>query len=132
MMRFAMSRAPVYISISQKSDNELEIAQTTTASIPGVTEHWNHDWEWREYDDKLFKKIKCRSRWVKVKDVTDAWLVEGLDPEDDVVECENGPPGEEWMAHQIWRIEGGRFVRRVITSKGDEKVQISLIYEAEK
>lgn len=132
LMRYAMSNAPVWVAITQKSDNEVEIKQTTTANIPGVTEQWIHDWEWREFDDKLFKKIKSRSKWVKAKDVEDEWLREGLDPEDDVVEAENGPPDQLWMAHQVWRIEGERFVRRVVTSKGDEKVQIRLIYSREK
>jgi hypothetical protein len=133
MMRFAMSKAPVYIAINQKSDNEVEIKQTTTAAFPGVTEQWNHDWEWRERDDMMYKKIKYRSRWVKVKDVDDEWLKEGLDPEAEVIECFNGPPDEAWTAHQLWIIEGDRLVRKTVTTKGDGKganrVQMRMICE---
>lgn len=38
VMRKAAASAPVYLEISQKGKEEVRIAQTTTAGIPGINE----------------------------------------------------------------------------------------------
>ena len=40
VMRKAVSYAPVNLSISQPSDSEIQIKQSTTANIPAIDEEW--------------------------------------------------------------------------------------------
>lgn len=136
LTRSAISKAPVNITVTNKSPDEVEIKQTTTASIPGVTEQWMHDWEWREFDDKLFGKLKSRSRWVKgsVAGGAEQFLKEGVKEagiggEDELVEAEVQGLEGGWMAKQVWYFEGEKFVRRVVTSKEKEKAETKLVYE---
>lgn len=131
MLRKAIPHAPVYLEISQKGSNEYHIDQTTTASIPAIKEEWYLDWEWREQKDAILGKVKSRSRWIKVSELENAagFLTDGLKGDDQAVEAIVESLGNGWDARQIWRIEEGRFVRRVITSKDGKDVETNLVYE---
>ena len=126
-----VSKAPVDLHITQENSNEVEIKQTTTASIPAITEHWIHDWEWREFKDAFLGKVRSRSRWTTPNGVDDDYLREGLKGDEDVVEAEVESLGNGWNAWQIWCFEGeGEFVRRVVTkNEGGERVETRLVYE---
>lgn len=123
-------KAPVDIHVTQKSDNEVEIKQTTAASIPAITEQWIHDWEYREFKDFFLGKVKSRSKWTQPSQADDAFMRGGLKDDEDLVEAEVESLENGWVARQLWCFEGEDFVRRVVTSnkKGDE-AQTRLVYE---
>ncbi|CAK4032737.1 Hypothetical predicted protein [Lecanosticta acicola] len=128
-----VSKAPINIDVTQKSDNEVQIKQTTTASIPAITEEWVHDWEWREFEDSFLGKVKSRSRWRKAGEVDDEFLKKGIEDNEEIVEAEVESLEKGWNARQVWTVEGsGEFVRRVVTSKGSERVETRLVYEEQR
>ena len=145
-MRKAILAAPVHLSIDQKSDSEIVIEQSTSASLPGIREVWcpptdGRLGEWMESEDKLMGKVRSRSGWFPVKDLgqgqgLEGFLIEGLEGEEKVVlaEVESLASKKGWKAVQVWRMEGGRFVRRVVTTgTGGEggKAETVLVYEFE-
>jgi hypothetical protein len=136
----AVVHAPINLSIRQESDEEIYIDQSTTASIPAVKEEWfpprSGAWaEWRQNKDAFLGTVRSRSRWVKVREFEgDAWLVDGLEKDEQVVEAEvQAVGGTEWKASQVWRMDGeGRFVRRVVTvGKDGRREETSLVYEVQ-
>ncbi|KAK5687121.1 hypothetical protein LTS10_001258 [Elasticomyces elasticus] len=134
LIRKAVSYAPVNLKVTQHGDDEIHIDQTTTASIPAVKEEWYpKDHEWRETKDSFLGRMKSRSRWAKVSELEQGFLTEGLGGEDEVIESEvEALDGTEWKATQVWLMEGGRFVRRVVTTgKGGEKAETRLVYDFE-
>ncbi|EME44062.1 hypothetical protein DOTSEDRAFT_129278, partial [Dothistroma septosporum NZE10] len=127
-----VSKAPVNLDITQKSPSEVEIKQTTTASIPAITEQWTHDWEWREFKDSFLGRVRSRSRWTKAGEVEEGFLQERLEKGAEVVEAEVENVEGKWVARQVWGFEGGDFVRRVVTSnKEGERVETRLVYEVQ-
>ncbi|KAK4961436.1 hypothetical protein LTR10_001926 [Elasticomyces elasticus] len=134
LIRKAVSYAPVNLKVTQHGDDEIHIDQTTTASIPAVKEDWYpKDHEWRETKDSFLGRVKSRSRWAKVSELEQGFLTEGLGGEDEVIESEvEALEGTEWKAVQVWLMEDGRFVRRVVTTgKGGEKAETRLVYDFE-
>ncbi|KAI6890368.1 hypothetical protein KC318_g17143 [Hortaea werneckii] len=146
LMRKAILAAPVHLSIDQKSDSEIVIEQSTSSSLPGIREVWcpptdGRLGEWMESEDKLMGKVRSRSGWFSVGELmegkqTEGFLIEGLEEEEKVVlaEVESLASKKGWKAVQVWRMEGGRFVRRVVTTgTGGEggKAETVLVYEFE-
>ncbi|RMY51702.1 hypothetical protein D0863_14500 [Hortaea werneckii] len=148
LMRKAILAAPVHLSIDQKSKSEIVIEQSTSASLPGIREVWFPPTdgklsEWIDSEDKLMGKVRSRSGWFSVRELkegkeTEGFLVEGLqeEVEEKVVwaEVESLAAKKAWKAVQVWRMEGGRFVRRVVTTgAGGEggKAETVLVYEFE-
>ncbi|KAI6798554.1 hypothetical protein KC332_g16589 [Hortaea werneckii] len=146
LMRKAILAAPVHLSIDQKSESEIVIEQSTSASLPGIREVWfpptdGKFSEWIESEDKLMGKVRSRSGWFSVGELkkdeeTEGFLVEGLQAEEKVIwaEVESLAAKKAWKAVQVWRMEGGRFVRRVVTTgTGGEggKAETVLVYEFE-
>ncbi|KAI7152119.1 hypothetical protein KC349_g9125 [Hortaea werneckii] len=150
LMRKAILAAPVHLSIDQKGDSEIVIEQSTSASLPGIREVWcppsasGEDGklsEWMESEDKLMGKVRSRSGWFSVRELmegkqTEGFLIEGLEGEEKVVlaEVESLASKKGWKAVQVWRMEGGRFVRRVVTTgTGGEggRAETVLVYEFE-
>ncbi|ERF75476.1 hypothetical protein EPUS_07008 [Endocarpon pusillum Z07020] len=75
LLRKAISAASVHLRISQVSENEIHIAQTATAAgIPGTTEQYILDYQWRENNDPFFGQIKGRSRWIDRSEVDEEGL----------------------------------------------------------
>ncbi|KAI7477541.1 hypothetical protein KC351_g8776 [Hortaea werneckii] len=148
LTRKAILAAPVHLSIDQKSDSEIVIEQGTSASLPGIKEVWcppSADGgklsEWMDSEDKLMGKVRSRSGWFSVGQLkegqgVEGFLIEGLDAEEKVIwaEVESLAAKKAWKAVQVWRMEGGRFVRRVVTTgNGGEggKAETVLVYELE-
>lgn len=136
LFRKAVSYAPVSLNITQKGESEIYINQSTTASIPAVKEEWYPaDHEWREQKDAVFGKLKSRSRWVKISELqnggAEAFLIDGLDGGEEVIEAEVESLDDGWRAVQVWLFEHGRFVRRVVTTRegGERRVETKLVYE---
>lgn len=76
--------------------------------------------------------MKSKSRWNKVSQVQgEPFLTEGLGSEDEIIEAEveSLEYGCNWKARQLWFVEDASFIRRVVTTKGNEKVQVTLVYE---
>ncbi|KAI7530459.1 hypothetical protein KC331_g14654 [Hortaea werneckii] len=151
LMRKAILAAPVHLSIDQKGDSEIVIEQSTSASLPGIREVWcpppsGNDGEsgrlgeWMESEDKLMGKVRSRSGWFSVGELkgkgTEGFLIEGLEGEEKVIlaEVESLASKKGWKAVQVWRMEGGRFVRRVVTTGTDGeggRAETVLVYEFE-
>ncbi|KAI7206849.1 hypothetical protein KC333_g9510 [Hortaea werneckii] len=148
LMRKAILAAPVHLSIDQKGDSEIVIEQSTSASLPGIREVWcpptdGRVGEWMESEDKLMGKVRSRSGWFSVGELkgmgTEGFLIEGLEEEEGeekvvLAEVESLASKKGWKAVQVWRMEGGRFVRRVVTTgTGGEggKAETVLVYEFE-
>lgn len=135
MIRKAASMAPVNLDVSQPSADEIKIKQSTTASIPAIQEEWYPgDHDWREQSDKLLGKVRSRSRWAKVSELEgfEGFLIEGLSDEDEVIQAEvESVDGGGWKAIQVWCFEGGRFVRRVVTTGGEKRAETRLVYDLE-
>lgn len=143
LSRSAISRAPVYLSVSQHEQDgtsHIDIDQSTTASIPATAERWALDWQDREHDDPVFGKLKSRSRWISASEVDSGEdgdflkgsLAEGEEGEK-VVEAVVVSDAGGWDAHQVWGFEarggGRRFVRRVVVRKGDQGHRVCLVYD---
>jgi len=135
LIRKAVSFALVNLTVAQNDDSsEIRIKQSTTANIPAVQEEWYpRDHEWRETKDALMGKVKSRSRWVEVNELdhSEAFLKEGLDSGTEVVEAEVESLENGWRAMQVWRMEGERFVRHVVTTKGEQRAETKLVYDFE-
>jgi hypothetical protein len=55
MIRKATNVDSVHLKIKQPSENDLQMEQTATAaSIPGTTEKYILDWQWRNSHDTFF------------------------------------------------------------------------------
>jgi len=136
VMRKAAGVAPVTLEVEQ-SENEIRIKQstgTTAVSIPAVQEMWTLDWEMRKQDDAFLGKVRSKSRWTtaeKVKEAHSGYLSEGLSGGDsELIESYvESAESDGWKATQIWTMEGEQFVRRVVTSKGDECAETLLVYD---
>ena len=61
------------------------------------------DWEYREHSDRVFGKVKGKSRWVKLDDVDDdEWLKTGWDDlEGEHVQSYVESIGGGWTADQV-------------------------------
>lgn len=132
LIRKAVSMAPVNLSISQRGDEEIHIDQSTTASIPAIKEEWYpKEYEWREQKDTFLGKVKSRSRWVRAAELQGVagFLTEGLEGGQEVIEAEVESLENGWRASQVWLFEGERFVRRVVTSKGEQTAETRLVYD---
>jgi hypothetical protein len=54
----------VTLHVPKARKDEYQIKQSATAAgIPGTTEQYILDWEWRENDDAFFGKVRGRNRW---------------------------------------------------------------------
>ena len=101
----------------------------------GTTENRTLDYAWREHEDRIFGKVKGRSRWVKLAEVDDDdFLKTGYDDvEGEHVQALAESIGGGWTADQVWGFEvvGGErhYVRHVVVRKGDDWKQARLVYD---
>jgi hypothetical protein len=137
--------ATLYLEVKQYTDEagvvHIDIEQTTTGGLKGTTELRTLDWEEREHEDHIFGKVKGQTRWIATDAIETPFLKEGwLEGEEE----KGGPAGEThiesyvvadagWTATQIWgfaEIDGERrYTRRVSVKKGDQEIQVRLVYE---
>lgn len=142
LVRKAATAASIHLRISQPSPNEIKMAQSVTAGkIPGTTEDYTLDWEWRSNEDGFFGTVEGRSRWVSVDEGKKSGIVghgegewiEG-DSEGMLVQAEGRKPEGEWQAAHLWGFEivdgGRRHTRRVQVknSKGEE-LKVRMVYD---
>jgi hypothetical protein len=121
----------------------IEIEQTGTGGFKGSTERRCLDGTWREHTDWLFGHVRGRSTWLATAaDAEDEFLAAGWLEGD---EEKTGPAGEahvrsyvesldsDWTATQVWGfklIEGVRkYCRNVVIAKGEERVELQLVYD---
>ncbi|KAL8743473.1 MAG: hypothetical protein Q9184_008107, partial [Pyrenodesmia sp. 2 TL-2023] len=110
LIRKAIASASVTLTISQPSSNEYKIEQTATAaSIPGTTEQYILDGEWRTNKDAFFGQVRGRSQWInldeakaKGEDLAGDWADHN---EGKLILAEGGSTNGNWEAFRIWGFE---------------------------
>lgn len=138
IVRKAIGAASVHLKISQPSQNELRMEQTATAaSIPGTTEEYTLDWQWRSNHDSFFGDIEGRSRWISQQEAKGAgadgdWA--SNDSEGKLIQAVGKKPDDSWTASHLWGFEevGGarRHTRRVkVNSKSGEEIKARMVYD---
>ena len=142
LIRKAATAASVHLTITQPSPDNIKMAQSVTAGkIPGTTEDYTLDWDWRSNEDSFFGTVEGRSRLISVAEGRKSGIVgqgegewiEG-DSEGKLVQAEGKKPDGEWEAAHLWGFEivdGERMhTRRVLVrnSKGDE-LRVRMVYD---
>ena len=121
----------------------IEIEQTVTGGFKGTTEKRCLDSTFREHSDWLFGHVKGQSKWLRADEIQDPWLASKDWLEGDAEK--GGPDGEthvlshvdslddDWTATQIWGfqlVDGERkHVRHVVIAKGQDRVELKLVYD---
>ena len=138
LIRKAIGTASVHLTITQLSEKEVRMEQTATAaSIPGTTEEYILDWEWRKNHDAFFGDIEGRSRWITIAGAKQNGA-EGDWKEDDsggkLIQAVGKKPDDTWTATHLWgfeNIDGARrHTRRVKVSSSDGKeLKVRMVYD---
>lgn len=105
LIRKAISSASVTLHVTQPDKDKYEIKQSATAvGIPGTTEQYILDWEWRENHDAFFGDVKGRSRWAEQSEfqgrVANEWEEGGK-----LIAAAGGSVDGKWNAMRIWGFE---------------------------
>jgi hypothetical protein len=142
LVRKAATAAAIHLKITQTDEQHIKMAQSVTSGkIPGTTEEYTLDWEWRTNNDSFFGEIAGRSRWVSVEeggqtDVTRAGEGEWIDGDSDgkLIEAEGKKEDGEWSAHHLWGFEivdgERRHTRRVyVKNKKGEELRVRMVYD---
>ncbi|KAK4691144.1 hypothetical protein P7C71_g5792, partial [Lecanoromycetidae sp. Uapishka_2] len=137
ILRKAISSASVTLSISQPNTNEYKIHQTATAaSIPGTTEQYILDNEWRKNSDAFFGEVDGRSRWIDLDEAKSIEGVQGHWEQGDgkLILAEGGKPDGSWSATRVWGFEeignDRRYTQRVkVWSKDGKEVRVNMVYD---
>ncbi|XPT00384.1 hypothetical protein M3J09_009538 [Ascochyta lentis] len=142
LVRKAATAASVHLTIRQPDAQHINMAQSVTAGkIPGTTEEYTLDWEWRSNEDSFFGTVEGRSRWVSVDEGRQSGIVgaeggdwmEG-DSEAKLIQAEGKKPDGEWEAAHLWGFEvvdgERRHTRRVLVKndKGEE-LRVRMVYD---
>lgn len=89
----------------------------------------------REHSDWLFGSVKGKSRFVTVDELDDDFLKNGWIAESDgkLVMSHVESIDKGWIARQIWGFEEikgeRRYVRHVLVTKEDQRVEVKLVYD---
>jgi len=140
LLRKAIGTASVYLSITQPSENELRMEQTATAaSIPGTTEEYILDYEWRKSHDAFFGDIEGRSRWISQDEARNdgaegEWITD--DSGGKLINAVGKKPDDAWTATHYWGFEevdgARRHTRRVtVKTKKGQSVVVRMVYDYE-
>lgn len=138
LLRKAISSASVSLAISQPQADKYHIKQTaTSASIPGTTEEYILDDEWRRNHDAFFGDVNGRSKWITIEDAQRQYpdiRSEWEQGDCKVILAEGGKPDDSWTAVRIWGFEevGGerRYTQRVkVWNKKGEEVKVKMVYD---
>lgn len=140
-LRKAISYATITLTIKEYVDDtaekytHIDISQVATGGVGGSTENRTLDYTWRDHEDKIFGKVKGRSRWVKLEDIDgDDFLKTGFDDmEGEHVQALAESIDKGWTADQVWGFEEvngeRRYVRHVIVKKGEDWKMARLVYD---
>jgi len=143
IIRQAIKWSTITLHVKQYTDDankvHIDIEQISSG---GYSNHEERilDWEFREADDRVFGKVKGKTRYVKADDIEEPYLKNGWDQKfmdeskgelvQSYVESVNKSP---WTADQTWGFEiikdQRRYVRHVYTYKGKEQHRIKLVYD---
>ncbi|KAL8909434.1 MAG: hypothetical protein Q9207_000269 [Kuettlingeria erythrocarpa] len=139
LIRKAIASASVTLNISQPSTHEYKIEQTATAaSIPGTTEQYILDGEWRANEDAFFGEVRGRSQWISLDDAKAKGpdLAGGWEDSDEgkLILAEGGSTDGKWEAFRIWGFEeiggGRRYTQSVkVWNKDGKEVKGKMVYE---
>lgn len=142
LIRKAATAASIHLNIVQTDEQSIKMAQSVTSgNIPGTTEDYTLDWEWRTNHDSFFGDVSGRSRWVSVEqsrqtevlgDGEGEWI-EG-DSDGKLIEAEGKKEDGEWRAHHLWgfeQVDGQRrHTRRVyVENKKGENIRVRMVYD---
>jgi hypothetical protein len=141
LIRKTATAASIHLKISQPDAQHIKMAQSiTSGKIPGTTEDYTLDYEWRTNEDSFFGEISGRSRWVSVEEGRKTGVVgegegewiEG-DSEGKLIHAEGKKEGE-WEASHLWGfeiVEGERrHTRRVrISNNKGEELRVRMVYD---
>ncbi|KAF2824194.1 hypothetical protein CC86DRAFT_371582 [Ophiobolus disseminans] len=142
LIRKTATAASIHLNITQPDEQHLKMAQSVTSGkIPGTTDDYTLDWEWRNNYDSFFGEIAGRSRWVSVEEgrKTEAvgegegeWI-EG-DSDEKLIEAEGEKVDGEWRAHHLWgfeQVDGKRrHTRRVyIKNRKGAELRVRIVYD---
>ena len=109
----------------------------TAASVPGTTEQYILDWEWRKNHDAFFGDIEGRSRLIS-QDEARQNGAEGDWTADDsggkLIQAIGKKPDDAWSATHLWGFEevdgARRHTRRVkVTSKEGNELLVRMVYD---
>ena len=133
----AIGTASVHLTITQPSNDHIKMEQTATAAaIPGTTEEYTLDWQWRTNKDAFFGNVEGRSRWIG----QDEARKEGVEgewedgSEGKLINAVGRKPDGTWEAVHFWGFEevGGerRHTRRVtVRNQEGEKLKVRMVYD---
>lgn len=141
LVRKAISSASVTLTISQPRKDEYKIEQTATAaSIPGTTEQYILDGEWRTNHDAFFGEVRGRSQWIDLEEAKSklrgtengSWDVDGDDAR--LILAEGGSTDGKWEAFRIWGFEEFEGERKYVQSvkvwnKDGDEVKGKMVYD---
>ncbi|CAN9109747.1 unnamed protein product [Alternaria alternata] len=121
LVRKTATAASIHLKISQPDDQHIKMAQSiTSGKIPGTTEDYTLDYEWRTNQDGFF-----------VGEGEGEWI-EG-DSEGKLIHAEGKKEGE-WEASHLWGFEmvdrERRHTRRVrVSNEKGEELRVRMVYD---
>ena len=142
LLRKTAAAAAIHLNITQPDEQHIEMAQSVTSGkIPGTTEDYALDWEWRTNNDSFFGEVAGRSRWVSAEEGRKTEVVsegegEWIEGDSDgkLIEAEGRKEDGEWRAHHLWgfeQVDGERrHTRRVyVKNKKGEELRVRMVYD---
>lgn len=138
LIRKAASSASVHLKVSQPDETHISMKQTATSiNIPGTSEEYILDWQWRETKDPVFGDLKGRSRWISVEDAqpeggSGDWI-EG-DSKGMLIQAQGDKPDGSWGGTHFWGFENvdgvRRHTRRIKIWRDDGKeIHMRMVYD---
>lgn len=138
LIRKATSVASVQLKVTQESVDKMHMENTATAAnIPGTSEDYTLDFEWRTSHDPFFGDVQGRSRWItqdeaRQNGANGEWL-EG-DSDGKLIQAVGKKSDDAWIATHLLGFEkvGGerRHTRRVkVVGKDGEAVTVRMVYD---
>lgn len=142
LVRQAIKWSTITLHVKQYTDDDglvhIDIEQIASAGSANQEERILN-WEFAEKEDKVFGKVRGKSRFVKASEVEEPYLKEGWDQKflDDgkgeVIQNYVESISSTWTAEQTWGFEviktERRYVRHVFAKKGKEQHRIKLVYD---
>lgn len=134
------------MNIKEYTDDEgvthVDVEQVSTGGFKNLEER-KVDWTWRDKQDRIFGKVRGRSRFCKVNEIEDAYLKEGWgeaflkESDGEVIQAvveSVDAMGEQWSADQVWGFEeieghGRRHVRHIVVKRGDQVLKLKTVYD---
>lgn len=138
VLRKAIGLASVQMKVTQESSDSIHMENTATAAgIPGTSEDYKLDYEWRTSKDPFFGDVQGRSRWITQAEAREAgaegeWI-QG-DSDGKLIQAVGKKPDDAWVATHLWGFEdvngARRHTRRVkVVGKDGEELKVRMVYD---